>query len=258
MTPSARGQDVSGLYQDPRQMRYQDWRGLGFCYGFYELAIGLRRIQYAAEHRAGMRAAGYLTGPYQALHESYNPVEQCRLLLDLRGPDDELPNMLDVERAWLSEPLLRAFCDYYDAHSDRELVIYTGYPSWGRIVPPEARPRYARYSLMIAAYPFDAPAGMAQPMDPASVALRSTPPADRRPTLPAPWKQAWAWQHTGHGRLPGYGNDLDLQVHSLTEAELRAKYGKSAPPIELPPAAVPVGQAIAMIDGVIGELKELL
>jgi GH25 family lysozyme M1 (1,4-beta-N-acetylmuramidase) len=236
MTELARGQDVSGLYQDPRQMRYQEWRGLGFCYGFYEVAIGLRRIQYAAEHRAGMRAAGYLTAPYQALHESYSPADQCRLLLDLGAYDDELPFMLDVERAWLAEPMLRAWCDYYDAHTGRELVIYTGMWDWSRIVPVEARPRYAKYHLLIAAYPFDAPAGQAQPMDPQSIALRSNPPASRRPSVPAPWSTPWAWQHTGHGHLPGYEKDLDLQVHSLTEAELRARYGKSAPPMQPPPA----------------------
>lgn len=231
---NARGQDVSGLYQDPRQMRYGEWRALGFVYGFYEVAIGLRRIQYAAEHRAGMRAAGYLTAPYQALHELYNAVDQCRLLLDLRGPDDELPNMLDVERAWLREPMLRAWCDWYDAHTDRELVIYTGFPAWNAIVPPEARPRYTRYSLMIAAYPFDAPAGQPQPMDPISIALRSTPPSVRRPTIPAPWTREWAWQHTGHGRLPSYANDLDLQVHRLTVDELRARYrgGTTTPPAD--------------------------
>lgn len=251
----ARGQDVSGLYQDPKHMRYGDWRSLGIAYGFYEVAIGLRRINWAAEHRAGMRAAGYLTGPYQALGEYGAPAEQCKLLLASRGPEEELPDMLDVERWFLTESMLRQWCDYHDEHIDRELLIYTNISSWRRIVPPDARPRYARYGLLIASYPHDAPAGKEQPMDPASIALRSTPPGTPAPTV-EPWPAPNAWQYTGHGRLPEYGNDLDLQVHRLTEAQLRTRYG--AVPVPIPPPASDDTPISAAIGAHAQAIKELL
>lgn len=233
-------------------MRYSAWAALGFCYGFYEVSIGLRQILWAPEHRVGMRSAGYLTAPYQALSEIGNPVDQCRLLLGKRGADDELPNMLDVERVAVTEPRLRAWCDYYDDHTERELLIYTGAPWWLGHIAQGARARYSHYGLMIAGYPFDAPAGTPQPMDPASVALRSNPPVGRRPAIPPPWLTEWSWQHTGHGRLPGYGNDLDLQVSPFTEADLRARYtaGQQPPPGDAAQVAAIRGH-VAAIEGLL-------
>lgn len=230
MPVNARGIDVTGLYQDPARMRYGAWRELGFAYGFYEVAIGLRVMPHIDAHRNGMRGAGLLTGPYQALHEAVPAAAQCRLLLDLAEPNDPMPDMLDFEREGLTERMLREWCDEHDARTERELWIYTGKGVWERKVPPAARPRYARYGLLIAAYPFDRPdykpdgTWQGQLMDPASVARRSTPPAGVLPNLPAPWTAYDAWQHSGHGRLPGYAKDLDLQVYAGTEAELRARY----------------------------------
>ncbi len=233
--PRARVQDVSGLYQDPAQMHYAEWRALGFALGFYEVAIGTRLIRWAQEHHDAMRAAGYITGPYLALHESDDPVTQADLLIGQRRVDDDGPDMLDFERDGLTEAMLAAFCDRHDARSRWPLWIYTRFGFWLAHVPSARRARYARYGLYLAAWPYDTPAGQPVPMDPVSVALRSNPPS-LQPLVPAPWLLADAQQHTGQGSLPGYPRFLDLGVYGGTEAQLRARFPRLEP--EMPNVTV--------------------
>ncbi len=222
-TPRARVQDVSGLYQDPAQMRYAEWRQQGFTLGFYEVAIGLRLIRWAQEHHDAMRAAGYITGPYLALHEADDPRAQAAVLVLQRRADDDGPSLLDFERDSLTEPMLAQFCDQYDTSSRWPLWIYTRKGFWESKVPEARRARYAKYGLYLAAWPHDTPTGQPVPMDPVSVALRSTPP-DAQPFVPAPWLACDAQQHTGQGSLPGYESFLDLGVYNGTEAQLRARF----------------------------------
>lgn len=256
---NARGLDVSGLYQDPAKMRYADWRDLGFCFGWYSVAIGLTPMVWAAKHQAGMQAAGYLTGNYAVISERGSPVEQARLHVQLRHPDDRLPFMLDAERKLVTESMLRAYCDEYDRLTRVPLWMYTGFPWWTEHVPPAARARYAKYGLAIAAYPFDRSDYDAdghwqgQLMDPASVALRSTPPLLKRPAIPPPWTQEESWQHTGHGSLPGYDRFLDLQVGQWTEAELRARFASDAEPA---PPEPPATGHVARLGAEIASLAE--
>lgn len=250
---NARGLDVSGLYQDPAKMRYGEWRALGFSYGWYSVAIGLTPMVWATKHQAGMRAAGYLTGAYGVLSERGDPRDQCALQLALRGPGDELPQLLDAERTAVTESMLRAYCDEYDEIDPPwPLWIYTGYPWWTSHVPAHARPRYAKYGLVIAAYPFDSSGP--QPMDPISIARRSIPPATRRPTIPPPWSREESWQHTGHGSMPGYDRFLDLQVGQWTEAELRARFGGATEP--QPEPEPPAGSHVAQLAAEIASLAE--
>lgn len=249
---NARGLDVSGLYQDPRRMRYGDWRALGFCYGWYSVAIGTTPMVWAASHQAGMQTAGYLTGPYAVISERGSPVEQARLHVQLRHPADQLPFMLDAERTLVTESMLRAYCDEYDRLTSVPLWMYTGFPWWTSHVPPAARERYAKYGLVIAAYPFDSSGP--QPMDPISIARRSLPPATSRPTIPPPWRREESWQHTGHGSMPGYDGFLDLQVGQWTEAELRARFAPDAEPV--PEPEPPAGSHVAQLAAEIASLSE--
>jgi hypothetical protein len=222
-----RGIDVSE-HQLPRLMRYAEWRArYGLRYGLYRLTIGNRLDSAGLAHRAAMRAAGYATGAYGVPHEVGNQADQARLFLD-NLPDDELAPWFDAERKFLTEPMLARWCDTYDERTNgAALDAYTGKPWWDSHVPPERRARYARYGLAIAAYPFDRSDydengnWQGQPMDPISIALRSTPPPpSRAPLLPAPWTAYRYHQHTGHGSLDGYASFLDLSVFSGTEADL--------------------------------------
>lgn len=242
MTDRARGQDVAGDNQPIAKMRYGEWGALGFCFGFAQVRRGRVLIRDSHPHRAAMRAAAYLTGPYAALYD--DPIETMKVLIGERDADDRLPNMLDAEFGGLTEPVLRAAVDYHLEHTPVELLMYTGTPWWTQHVPAAARAHYADLGLIIAAYPYDSPPtrgadGMLhdiQPMDPEAVARRSTPPAGGHLAIPEPWtnlpRPYWSWQHTGHGSLPGHTGFLDLHVSAFTEAELRARYtgGVVTPP----------------------------
>lgn len=219
--------DVSG-FQRPERMRWADW---GIPRGQYRLILG-RHIDPAGYlHRANMRAAAMLTGPYGVPVEYAPIVDQAWAFVDAIPDDDENDDWADAERVLLTEPMLRAYCDTYDLRSNRQrLAIYTGYPWWVTHVSVSARARYARYKLIIGAYPFDTPAGLPVPMDPASVALRSNPPTNRRPRIPPPWPMEDGWQHTGQGSLPGYNGFIDLGIYRVNPSG--------------PPAPDPVALAI--------------
>ena len=203
--------DVSAN-QRPELMRWGLW---GIPRGQYRLALGNRLDATGPRHRANMRAAGMLTGPYGVPWEGTNQADQCFRWIDAIPPDDENDDWVDAERAALTEPMLDAYCTAYDRRGRGRLAIYTGKPWWESHVPPGRRARYARYPLIIAGYPFDSPFGQPVPMDPISVALRSTPPHNRRPTIPAPWTDEAGWQHTGQGSLPGYIGRLDLGIYRV-------------------------------------------
>jgi GH25 family lysozyme M1 (1,4-beta-N-acetylmuramidase) len=246
----ARGLDVCGWYQDPADMDFQGWKKLGFCYLYYQVAIGLRPTPLAQEHRAKARAAGWLTGPYLEMTKE-DGAAQARLLIKLRGEGDELPDMAAYE--YSLEVQLHLLVNVHDALSPAPLVLYTGGPVWTReVVVPGKAARYAGYPLLLAGYPFDTPQGQPAPMDWQAVARRSTPDLAHAPKVIAPWGRWWAWQHSGQGSLPGYKKFLDLEVHSMTEAELRAAYAApfKEPIVPQGATAVPYigtpGQSIAL------------
>jgi GH25 family lysozyme M1 (1,4-beta-N-acetylmuramidase) len=203
--------DVSS-HQRPELMRWAAW---GFPCGQYRLTLGRRVDPSGPLHRALMRSAGMLTGPYAVPTEYADPADSAWAFVDNIPDDDENDDWCDAERPLLTESQLRAFCDSYDRRSPRQrLAIYTGYPWWVTHVPPHARARYARYKLILAAYPYDTPAGQPVPMDAGAIARRSTPPPESRyPAIPPPWDVADGWQHTGQGSLPGYSGFLDMGVY---------------------------------------------
>lgn len=212
---SDRWVDVSA-FQIPRRMRWREWR---IPRGQYRLAIGRRLDLTGPEHRAYMRAAGMKTGSYGVPLEFPPMTDQAWKWVDSIPDDDENDDWVDAERAALTEPMLDQYCSEYDRRSRRQrLAIYTGFPWWISHVPPGRRARYAHYPLIIAGYPYDTPAGKPVPMDPVSVELRSTPPHDRQPAIPAPWTEYAGWQHTGQGSLPGYSGFLDMGIYRVNPA----------------------------------------
>lgn len=255
----ARGSDVS-FYQLAHLMRWLAWRGLGLCFAWARLSIGISRDTQGHLHVALLRAAGWLFGGYHVLHEGSSPRAQARFFLqvleELMPPwtpagspgqaDGHLPAMLDVERPKLAEWHVVEFLDEWARITTREIAIYTSAKSWHEIVGRGLKLWARRLKLWVAHYPYDRSDYDAdgnwqgQLMDPASVARRSNPPpVDWQAWVPDPWAIAtssspapgWDWlQHTGHGRLDGYSKDLDLNVFKGTEAELRALVGLEAGP----------------------------
>jgi lysozyme len=261
----ARGFDVSH-YQLAHLMCWLAWKALGFCFAWVRLSIGLQRDAQAQGHTALLRAAGYLFGPYHALHEGANPREQARFFLDLIEalmPDGQLPAMLDVERLGLREWHVTEFLHEWGRITTREIGIYTSANTWHRIVGRGMRLWARKLKVWLAGYPHDRSDydtqgnWQGQLMDPASVARRSNPPADGWALIPDPWLPLpghdpvfprGVWQHTGHGRLDGYAKDLDINVFDGTEADLRAWLGLSAP---LP------AQILAAADVILGKVAAL-
>ena len=181
------------------------------------------------------------TGSYGVPVE-YAPIpDQAWLWVDNIPADDENDDWVDAERVGLTEPMLNAYCSEYDRRSRRQrLALYTGKPWWISHVPASRRARYARYPLILAAYPFDTPAGQPVPMDVAAVALRSNPPTLRRPTIPPPWTVEAGWQHSGQGSLPGYAGFLDMGVYKINP-------GPPVVPIADDTAALIAGHADAIL-----------
>lgn len=265
----ARGQDVAGDNQPVAKMRYADWAKLGFCYGWVEWIRSGAAVKDAGAHRAAMRTERYLTGAYANLAHG-NAGAQCLMLLSLLNGamDDELGDMLDCENGNLAAGDVIEWCDTHDAETHRRLDIYTSAARWLAImrgVPAATLARFKRYGLVIAGYPFDTPADAQgvdhQPMDAASVARRSTPPALSKLAsyVPAPWTVAdvISWQHTGHGSLPGYNGFLDLHVATVTQSQLRARFGAAAPAPVPDPAVLALAGAQAA-QAAVAQALELL
>jgi hypothetical protein len=205
--------DVSG-YQNPAKMSWHVW---GIPRGQYRLFLGRRLDPTGPLHRINMRQAGMLTGSYAVPVEYARIVDQAWAWVDAIPDDDENDDWVDAERALLTEAMLDAYCSTYDQRSTRQrLAMYTGWPWWmTHVVALGRQERYARYPLIIAAYPFDTPAGQPVPMDPVSVALRSNPPMNRRPPIPPPWTIESGWQHSGQGSKSGYPRFLDHGIYQV-------------------------------------------
>jgi len=230
----ARGIDVS-LYNKPSLQNLLAWRELGFCIGIVNVAIGLARDPLAEYHFSNLRLAGYLHAPYQALHEGASPQDQAQLLVGSWQSGMAEVCMSDLERPKLTGDWIRAFLAEYHRLTALPLWIYTNQSRWYHYFPTREQREEAAYGhgLYVAGYPFDRPdylpdgTWQGQRMDPRSVALRSNVPENVVPELPYPWQGYTAWQHTGHGRLPGYSRDLDLSVYAVDEAALRLQFGKA-------------------------------
>lgn len=216
---TARWLDLSS-HNTPSAAALGAWRtdpGLAAC--VCRLSVGLLLDTWYLRHRAAARSAGYLTGAYHALHEGAAMSAQCRKFIAHLPPDDELPPWADVERRNLTPAMIAEWFDCWEQETGgREIWFYTGRVIES-LVPAHLRARYARYPLVMAAYPNDTPEGIPPPMDAASVARRNAPPpASYQLYIPAPWTSARVHQYTGQGRLPGYAGNVDLSVGALPAA----------------------------------------
>ena len=223
----ARGTDVS-QHQRQSELRLDSWRAEpGLSFGWYRASIGTLTDTAQAAHGAALRAAGYLTGAYHAIHEVADPRVQARLFWSLQHAGNRLPPVLDVERARLTRAMVESFVEEWATLGGPPLCIYTSAQSWHAIMGRGAIAWAAALPLWVAAYPYDTRAGRPVPMDPVSVALRSTPPTDSDPPLPDPWARWDIWQHSGQGSLPGFGKFIDLNVYNGAGDELAARWGEA-------------------------------
>lgn len=222
---NARGIDVSEHNPWVNRALLAEWKVRhGLCYGFYRASIGTRTDPQGAQHRNNLLAAGYLTGPYHALHEA-DPMEaQALKYIALRDIRDSLPNLADIERPGLTEALVLRWLDVYDANANKPLWIYTSKVAFEQIVRVNYG-RFAKYGLMVADY---------GPGHPTSVPW-TTP--NVRPFIPRPWTELAPpkydmWQYAGdNGRLWGSGFGIDLSEYRGTEADLRRVVGQEQVPV---------------------------
>lgn len=241
---NARGIDVSKYTWWLTRLLLASWKTRHrLCYGQINVAIGTIPDPYAEQHRNNLLAEGYLTGPYQALHEAATMPAQARLLIAKRDPRDKLPNWADVERPGLTEAMVSLWCDVYDNETDVPLWIYTSQTAWNRIIRLNPA-RYEKYGLVVADYgpgtttsePFQWPG---------------------RPLIPKPWafqtRPYEIWQYAGdNGRLEGAGQRaIDLSEYQGTEAELRARF-------ELTQEPVPGDQTVQTILAHVAAIRRLV
>jgi len=234
---NALGIDLSH-WNNPSRQNLVDWHSLGYCIGIINVAIGLTRDRLQHQHRENLLGAGYMTAPYQALRESDSPEAQAQLLVSLRAEEDIHLHMADLERPGLTDQMILRFLNEYDKLTKDPLWIYTNQSRWHGYFRTRQSREFAALGrgLFVAGYPFDRSDWIkvggvlkwqGQLMDERSVSLRSNPPLNRFPSIPDGWTGYNAWQFTGHGRLPGYGKDLDLSVYPVTETELRAFFSQT-------------------------------
>lgn len=98
----------------------------------------------------------------------------------------------------LSEPVVDAFMLEIEGLAQVQVDIYTGVWAWFNIMRNGSH-KYGDRKLWIANY------GVLEPRLP----------------MYSSWDKFWMWQHTEHGRLPGYHSNLDLNRFGGTEQEFR-------------------------------------
>lgn len=206
--------DVS-FWNTPTAQNVAAWRTT-FSNGVARHSIGGSLDSRYQDHLRNFMAADYHFGSYHALHEGAAMASQCRLFVNGRIVG-QVRDWLDMERAGLTGRMVDTFLDEYEyLTGGTNATIYTGVSFMQRVQPQmrDGGARLKNYGLLIAAYPFDTPAGQTVPMDPASVARRSNPPPTPPYVVPIPWP--WlpadlvAHQHTGQGSMPGYRGFLDM------------------------------------------------
>jgi hypothetical protein len=243
------GLDVAGDNQPLHLMRYPEWAEQGYSYGWVEWFRDGNPVRDAAGHTQAMHSAGMLVGAYLNLSHGDASGQMRRFLAN--APAGDLPDMLDVEEETLTEDDVREATDVHNLSGRQRLCVYTGYWNWLIIVPSlEDRLRYQPYDLVLGSYPYDMPAGQPTPMDPVSVARRTTPPPiSVLPGIPHPWQleDLLSWQHSGQASLSGYPEFIDVHVSRLTAAQMRARFVTTAG--LLTPAVAAADATLAALKG---------
>lgn len=194
------GVDVS-RYQPPN-LPWPLWYAFGIRFAYICYGLGYVSDHGAEKHREYARPAGLLTGGYWVIMDHdvetahFDPVQSARAFVRMLRDDDELPPVVDVEALGVNAGLLMAFIKEFERlRPNLKLVIYTSAYVWGKLIGPEHW-EFAKYPLWVAGY------GIGGLQDP--------------PRLPDIWQQYVGWQwRTKRGYLPGYANDLDINIWDL-------------------------------------------
>lgn len=191
------GVDVSA-YQPPN-LPWPLWYGAGVRFAYLRAGLGYVGDHGYEKHRENARAARMLTGAYFAIldHDAetpqFDPVQSARAFDRLIIPGDELPPMVDVEALGVDAPLLSAFLREFDRLRPNSGVgIYTSRYFWQMLIGP-GHYEFASRPLWVAMY------GINGQQDP--------------PRLPDIWSDYVGYQFRYKaGYLPGYANDLDIDL----------------------------------------------
>lgn len=171
---------------------------------------------------AEARAAGMLVGSYHKARPAMDPAQQAHAFADrlqsVGGP--QLPPVLDLETdegldARQLADWTQVFLDTLAHRTGRTPILYTYRYFW--IDRMANTPRFAEYPLWLAEY------GVSEP------------------TLPVigGWDQWLFWQRSETGEVPGFADDVDLNVFAGTRADLDAWLGPVEPVPEPAPAPEP-------------------
>ena len=172
------------------------------------------------------RAAGLLIGSYHMARPAMEPAQQAHAFADrlqsVGGP--QLPPVLDLEYEEELDPAELAewaqiFLDTLTERTGRTPIIYTYRNFW--IEKMANTTRFAEYPLWLAEY------GVSQP------------------TLPVigGWSEWLFWQRAETGRVPGFVDNVDLNVFAGTRADLDAWSGPVEPVPAPEPAPAPAPEA---------------
>lgn len=200
------GVDVSH-YQHPG-LPWATWRAAGVRFAIIRAGLGYVIDHGAEMHRRQARAAGLYTGSYWLVMDhdrevaQFDPVRSARAFDRLLPPGDEIHPFVDVELPGVDAALLMAFLlEFERLRPGTKIGIYTSRFFWqeygGSGLIGKGHYEFARFPLWVAMY------GVNGLQDP--------------PRLPDAWEQAgyvcYQFRYK-KGYLPGYANDLDINLWS--------------------------------------------
>lgn len=192
---------------------------LGFAIG--RSSIGYRQDVSYPEYLTGAANVGIKNlGAYHVIlhHDAeiafFDPVRQADVFISRLKALPLGMAFLDIEAAGVTEAMVRAFCDYYDANGTVPLGLYGNLSLEGLLGPNRAR--YAKYPLWQADY--------------GPGLITSTPPAGNFPRALNIGHRV-LWQFAGNnGRLAPYTKPIDLSQFDGSEQELATLFGHSITP----------------------------
>ena len=158
-------------------------------------------------HRERFQMLGTPVGSYAYIIGNRSPQEQAQVFYDATkdvGINAGWWNDVEDQRpeTRLSAPIVDAFMAEIEGLGIAEVDIYTGVWAWQNIMGSQAH-KYNDRRLWIANY------GRLEPQMPRG----------------GTWADWFLWQHTEHGRLPGYDRNLDLNRFRGTNEEFQKWIG---------------------------------
>lgn len=159
-----------------------------------------------ARNWQAIRAAGLIRGAYHFGRPASDPIKQADHFAKVMGPlgPGDLPPALDLEAHDDLKPLALvewtiAFLEHIEAITGRWPMLYTGPGFWQRRLKPAGDA-----ALKLTSWPYW------------TAQYHERPEPDARP-----WARWTIWQHSGHGKVPGFSGDVDLNRFNGTLDDLR-------------------------------------